>query len=42
MSLPYDITVIDSGPGGYLAAIRASQLGYNVALIEKYGKLNKL
>lgn len=39
MSLQYNITVIGSGPGGYVAAIRASQLGYKVALIEKYGTL---
>jgi dihydrolipoamide dehydrogenase len=31
----YDITVIGSGPGGYVAAIRAAQLGFKTALIEK-------
>ncbi len=31
----YDIIVIGSGPGGYVAAIRASQLGLKVAVIEK-------
>lgn len=31
----YDIIVIGSGPGGYVAAIRASQLGKKVAIIEK-------
>ncbi|MCU0328189.1 MAG: dihydrolipoyl dehydrogenase [Chitinophagales bacterium] len=31
----YDIIVIGSGPGGYVAAIRAAQLGKKVALIEK-------
>lgn len=31
----YDLTVIGSGPGGYVAAIRASQLGLKVALVEK-------
>jgi len=31
----YDIAIIGSGPGGYTAAIRASQLGKKVALIEK-------
>jgi dihydrolipoamide dehydrogenase len=31
----YDIAVIGAGPGGYVAAIRASQLGARVALIEK-------
>ncbi len=30
----YDIIVIGSGPGGYVAAIRASQLGLKVAVIE--------
>ena len=31
----YDIVVIGSGPGGYVSAIRASQLGFNTAIIEK-------
>lgn len=31
----YDIIVIGSGPGGYVAAIRASQLGFKVAIVEK-------
>lgn len=31
----YDLIVIGSGPGGYVAAIRASQLGMNVAVVEK-------
>lgn len=31
----YDIIVIGSGPGGYVAAIRAAQLGLNVAVVEK-------
>lgn len=31
----YDLIVVGSGPGGYVAAIRASQLGMNVAVIEK-------
>jgi len=31
----YDLIVIGSGPGGYVAAIRAAQLGMNVACIEK-------
>jgi dihydrolipoamide dehydrogenase len=34
----YDAAVIGSGPGGYVAAIKASQLGIKVALIEKYSK----
>lgn len=35
----YDLTVIGSGPGGYVAAIRASQLGMKVAIIERYNTL---
>ncbi len=31
----YDVTIIGSGPGGYVAAIRASQLGFSTAVIEK-------
>ncbi len=31
----YDLVVIGSGPGGYVAAIRAAQLGFTVACIEK-------
>lgn len=31
----YDLTVIGAGPGGYVAAIRAAQLGMNVCIIEK-------
>ena len=31
----YDILILGSGPGGYVAAIRASQLGMKVAIIEK-------
>lgn len=33
--MAYDVIVIGSGPGGYPAAIRASQLGFSVAIIEK-------
>ncbi len=36
MAADFDITVIGSGPGGYTAAIRAAQLGYKTAIIEKY------
>lgn len=32
---PYDLVVIGGGPGGYVAAIRAAQLGGRVALVEK-------
>ena len=35
----YDIIVIGSGPGGYVAAIRAAQLGMKTAIIEKYPTL---
>ncbi|SDG03265.1 dihydrolipoyl dehydrogenase [Epilithonimonas hungarica] len=35
----FDITVIGSGPGGYVAAIRSAQLGYKTAIIEKYNTL---
>jgi dihydrolipoamide dehydrogenase len=35
----YDVTVIGSGPGGYVAAIRCAQLGLKTALIEKYSTL---
>jgi dihydrolipoamide dehydrogenase len=34
-SYDYDLVVIGSGPGGYVAAIRATQLGMNAAVIEK-------
>lgn len=37
--MKYDIIVIGSGPGGYISAIRASQLGKKVAIIEKYSTL---
>lgn len=33
--MSYDLVVVGSGPGGYPAAIRASQLGFKVAIIEK-------
>src|SRR6187402_1478714 len=33
--MKYDIIVLGSGPGGYVAAIRASQLGFKTAIIEK-------
>lgn len=36
MSKEFDVVVIGAGPGGYIAAIRAAQLGYKVACIEKW------
>jgi dihydrolipoamide dehydrogenase len=33
--MAYDVLVIGSGPGGYVAAIRASQLGFKTAIVEK-------
>ena len=35
MENTFDVVVIGAGPGGYVAAIRASQLGFNTAVIEK-------
>ena len=37
--MTYDVTVIGSGPGGYVAAIRCAQLGLKTALIERYSVL---
>lgn len=34
--MKYDVVVIGSGPGGYVAAIRSSQLGMKTAIVEKY------
>ncbi len=36
---PYDVAIIGSGPGGYVAAIRSAQLGMKTAIIEKYPTL---
>ena len=33
--MSYDIIVVGSGPGGYVAAIRASQLGMKTAIVER-------
>ena len=33
--MPYDLIVIGTGPGGYVCAIRAAQLGLKTAVIEK-------
>ena len=35
----FDVVVIGSGPGGYVCAIRCSQLGFKTALVEKYNVL---
>ena len=35
----FDVVIIGSGPGGYVAAIRCAQLGMKTALIEKYNSL---
>ena len=35
MALQFDVVVVGSGPGGYVAAIRASQLGLKVGVIER-------
>ena len=35
----FDVVIIGSGPGGYVAAIRCAQLGFKTAIIEKYSAL---
>ena len=35
MSSPFDVVVIGSGTGGYVAAIRAAQLGLRTAVVER-------
>ncbi|CAH0999122.1 Dihydrolipoyl dehydrogenase [Neolewinella maritima] len=37
--MDFDVTIIGSGPGGYVAAIRAAQLGLKTAIVEKYNSL---
>ncbi len=37
--MEYDVVVIGSGPGGYVAAIRCAQLGMKTAIVEKYNTL---
>jgi len=39
MNKEFDVVVIGGGPGGYVAAIKAAQLGLNVACVEKRGTL---
>ena len=36
MSKAFDVVVIGGGPGGYIAAIRAAQLGFNTACIDEW------
>ena len=36
MPQTYDVVVIGAGPGGYIAAVRAAQLGFKVACVEKW------
>ena len=38
-SKEYDVTVIGGGPGGYVSAIKAAQLGFKTAIVEKRGSL---
>lgn len=40
MSNQFDVIVIGGGPGGYIAAIRAAQLGKSVACVEKWKSPN--
>ena len=35
MNKSYDIAILGGGPGGYVAAIKASQLGLNTAIIDQ-------
>ena len=35
----FDLIVIGAGPGGYVAGIRAAQLGMKVAVVNKYDRL---
>lgn len=37
--MEYDVVVIGSGPGGYVAALRCAQLGFKTAIVEKYNTL---
>ncbi len=37
--MKYDVVVIGSGPGGYVAAVRCAQLGLKTAIVEKYNVL---
>ncbi|MBA4055329.1 MAG: dihydrolipoyl dehydrogenase, partial [Marivirga sp.] len=35
----FDVVIIGSGPGGYVCAIRCAQLGFKVAIVERYSTL---
>ena len=37
--MSYDLVVIGTGPGGYVCAIRAAQLGFSVAVVEREPRL---
>ncbi len=37
--MKFDVVVVGSGPGGYVAAIRSAQLGYKTAIVERYNTL---
>ena len=39
MANRYDLVIIGSGPGGYVAAVRAAQLGLKTACVEKWPRL---
>ena len=39
--MSYDLIIIGSGPGGYVCAIRAAQLGMKVAVVEKMKTLGR-
>ena len=39
MAQEFDLAIIGAGPGGYVAAIRAAQLGMNVAVVERESTL---
>ena len=39
MEKKYDVLIVGSGPGGYVAAIRCAQLGFKTAIVEKYSTL---
>jgi len=36
METAFDVIIIGPGPGGYIAAIRASQLGYKTAILQQF------